>query len=115
MASISEQSWDGSASNYKDADAYCAACLIDENDSGQDKIKDKCSFPVKAPDGTLSRAGVHNAAARLNQSKASPDSKKAAANKLLGYYGQLKEQAPDIVYRVAGKQPPKQDSGGDNN
>lgn len=103
---ISEAPWDGSASNYKDADAYCAASLIDENASGEEKTKDKCSFPIKTSDGALSRAGVHAAAARLNQSGASPANKKAAARKLLGYYSELKEQAPDVVYRIAGKQPP---------
>lgn len=106
MADISEAPWDGSASNYATPEKYCSACLIDENKPGEPKTKGACSFPVKTPDGALSRAGVHAAAARLNQSGASSADKKAAANKLLGYYSQLKEQAPAVVYRLAGKQPP---------
>lgn len=108
MATISEAPWDGAAANYKDADSYCTYSLIDENPAGQEKIKDKCSFPVFTPDGALSRAGVHAAAARLNQSGASPDAKKGAAKKLLGYYRQLSEQAPAIVYKIAGKPVPAQ-------
>ena len=111
MASISEASWDGAASNYKDADSYCKACLIDENPSGEEKSKSACSYPVYTPDGALSRAGVHNAATRLNQSGASPAAKKVAANKLLSCYSELKEPAPKIVYHVAGKQPPKEAAG----
>ncbi len=110
MADIDNGPWDGSASQWKDASSYCSACLIDENKAGEEKTKDACSFPVKTPDGKLSRAGVHAAAARLDQSGASPADKKAAANKLLGYYSQLGEQAPAVVYRIAGKQPPAKKS-----
>lgn len=44
--------WDGSASRFPDAAAYCKSALVDENPAGQEKVKDKCHFPVKEPDGT---------------------------------------------------------------
>ena len=43
------ESWDGSASNYADAAAYCKACLIDVNPSGSEKKTSLCKLPVKRP------------------------------------------------------------------
>lgn len=42
-------SWDGSASNYEDTNAYCSACLIDVNPSGEDKVQGLCMLPVRGP------------------------------------------------------------------
>ncbi len=105
MAEISEAPWDGSASNYDTPEAYCKACLIVNEHDGP-LTKSDCSMPIYTPEGALSRAGVHAAAARLNQVQASPDLKKKAAGALLRAYGTLKEQAPAVVYRIAGKPVP---------
>jgi len=97
--SISEAPWDGSAANYTPAQ-WKAACLIDTGEGDPDS-KGRYKLPVKTPDGALSRAGVHAAAARLNQTQASPAARKAAAKKLLGYYRQLKEDAPPSIKTMA--------------
>ena len=106
MADISETAWSGDASNYDTADAYCKACLIDENPSGADKVKGLCHLPVFTPDGKLSRNGAHNAASALAGGrggvKAKPESKKAAAKRLVGLYAQLKEKAPPSIVSMAG-------------
>lgn len=98
---ISEKPWDGSASRWDTPEAYCSACLVDDNPPGQPKKKSLCMEPVKEPGGALSRAGVHAAAARLNQTKTSPANKKKAARKLLGYYRQLNETPPDSLKALA--------------
>ncbi len=101
---ISDAPWDGAASNYRDTNAYCAACLIDENESG-DKTQDNCKLPVKTPDGAINRNAVHAAAAALAGGrggvKASPASKKAAARKLVRLYGELKEPPPNSIKNMA--------------
>lgn len=97
--------WDGSASNYADADAYCKASLIDENPAGQDKVKSLCSLPVYEANGDLNANAVHAAASALAGGrggvKASPASKKAAAKKLVKLYGQLQEDAPPSIKSMA--------------
>ncbi len=102
---FSSAPWDGAASNYKDTNSYCSACLIDENESGGNKTQDNCKLPVKTPDGTVNTNAVHSAAAALAGGrggvKASPASKKAAARALVRYYGQMKEDAPDSLRRMA--------------
>ena len=51
MASFSDKPWDGSASRWGTAEAYCSACLIDVNPKGQKKVKGLCHLPVKEPGG----------------------------------------------------------------
>ena len=101
MAKISDAPWDGAASNYKDTNAYCAACLIDENEAGSEKVQSKCHLPVKTPDGAISRNGVHNAASRLMQTKTSSANKKMAARKLKRLYGELHDPVPDSIKNMA--------------
>ncbi len=81
-AKVSNKPWDGAASGFKDADAYCKACLIDDNAAGATKVQGKCHLPVYSPDGSLNLNAVRNAASRLNQVQASAASKSAAAKKL---------------------------------
>jgi hypothetical protein len=68
MATFTDAPWDGAASNYGSTQAYCDACLINEND-GDPKtwVQAKCHLPVKTPDGTYSKAAIRNALARINQ------------------------------------------------
>jgi hypothetical protein len=69
---FTDKPWDGSASKYKDTDAYCAACLIDYNESGKPKIQAKCKLPVKEPDGSVNKNAIRNALARIGQLKGVP-------------------------------------------
>lgn len=105
-------SWDGSASRYGSTEAYCRACLINMNTGpSADWTQAKCKLPVKDTDGQPVRQAIHAAAAALAGARggidAPPDEKKKAANKIISYYNQMDEQAPDSVYKAAGKTPPK--------
>lgn len=41
--------WDGSDSRWDTPEAYCSDCLIDLNESGAQKTKDKCKLPYRSP------------------------------------------------------------------
>lgn len=86
---FTEKPWDGSASKYQDTDAYCAACLIDDNPPGQPKVQAKCHLPVQEPDGTYNKNAIRNAMARIGQVEASGAAKKKALSRLLA----LRKQA----------------------
>lgn len=102
---ISRASWDGAASNYKDTNAYCSACLIDLNDPGADKVQAKCKLPIKEPGGATNANAVHAAAAALAGGRggvdAPPADKKAAARKLIAAYQEMKEDAPPSLKSLA--------------
>lgn len=102
---ISNAPWDGSASNYKDTDAYCSACLIDENPAGKDKVQALCKLPIKTPSGDVNSNAVHAAASALAGGRggvsASAASKKAAARKIKAIYGQMKEDCPPSIMNMA--------------
>ncbi|SRR5579875_1228928 len=97
--------WDGSASKYPTTEAYCAACLIDTNESGQDKVQAKCKLPIKEPNGDYNENAIHAAAAALAGARggvqASPADKKKAARTLVRLYGQMKQDAPDSLKKLA--------------
>ena len=97
---ISEKPW----SAYKESDytleQWDAACLIHQH-SGPPTAKSQCKLPVKTPDGTLSRAGVHAAAGALAGARGGVDAtsaeKASAAKALVRCYGQLGEDPPASV------------------
>ena len=95
-----------SESDYAGADQFCAACLIDLNPPGQEKTKGNCKLPVKEPGGALNRNGVHAAAAALAGARggvdAPPGEKRKAARKLVRLYGELNEDPPESIKRLAG-------------
>ena len=104
--SISDKPWGSiSASDYKDAAAYCDACLIDANEPGKPKTKDACKLPYKEPGGAVNRNGVHAAVAVLAGARggvqASSADKRKAARKLASLYAEMKETLPDSVKRMA--------------
>lgn len=92
---ISESEWDGSAGRYTD-EQWHKACLIHLHD-GKPTSKDQCKLPVKEPNGDLSRAGVHAAAARLNQVDAPPEQISRAKSALRSFYKDLEEEPPEVV------------------
>ncbi len=56
MAESIDRPWGSiSQSDYRDADQFCAACLIDLNLSGKKKVKNLCKLPVKGPGGAYNR------------------------------------------------------------
>ena len=115
-AGSATKGWDGSASNYKDTAAYCAACLVNVNSSGKDPIQGLCKLPVKSPgSSSYNKEGVHAAAVRFSTMKkpasvsaeAWSSAVKSAANKIISAYSGFGETAPAAIYTAAGKTPPK--------
>lgn len=100
-----DKPWNGSASNYPDANAYCDACLIDTN-TGDKKVQANCSLPVYEPDGTLNTNAVGPATAALagargGLSGVSPSDKKAAARKLVKLYNAIGRDVPESLKNMA--------------
>lgn len=94
-----------SESDYKDAEAFCAACLIDLNPPGEKKKKSLCKLPVKEPNGTYNRNAIHAAAAALAGArggvKAPPEARRKAARKLLRLYREMEEEPRESLKRIA--------------
>lgn len=110
MTTFTDAPWDGSASNYKDTDAYCSACLIDQNDGSGPKVQAKCKLPYKTPSGAVSKGALRAISGALQGSRggveASPDDKRAAAKKIIPLMKEAKIDVGDGLYKVAGMQPP---------
>jgi len=98
--SVSEKPW----SDYKESDysieQWHNACLMHFHD-GPPTSKAQCKLPVRTPDGTLNRNGVHAAAAALAGARggvnASPLDKTKATKALAGLYKKLGEELPDSL------------------
>jgi len=98
---ISEDKWDGSAGRFTD-EQYESSCVLDRKVCGEEWAdkppKTRCSLPIKEPGGELSRAGVHAAAARINQvENACPEALASAKAKLRSAYKTLGEDPPDSL------------------
>lgn len=104
---FTDKSWDGSASKYRDTDAYCGACLIDLNEPGADKIQAKCKLPIKEPDGTYNRNALRAAAAALMGARGgvqAPAAEKAkAARKILRLMREAGIEPGESLKRLAGE------------
>lgn len=102
---ISNRPWsDFSESDY-DLEQWHRACLIHLHD-GEPTAKSQCKLPVREPDGTLNRNGVHAAAAALAGArsilKAPPEEKRRAARMLIRLYRLMDEEPPESTKRIAG-------------
>jgi hypothetical protein len=92
---VSDKPWgDFTQADYTDEQWY-TACALHKN--GDSKAKADNGLPIREPDGTLNRNGVHAAAARFNQVEASPEAKSAAAATLRGAYDTLGEEPPEVI------------------
>lgn len=91
---ISEKPWDGSSSRFTD-DEWFRSTIIHTN--GDSRVKSDNKLPILEPSGALSRAGVHAAAARLNQVQAAPALISKAKGSLRTAYKELGEEAPDGI------------------
>jgi len=102
---ISIRPWDGSASRWPDAAAYCESCAIDDNEPGSDKVQSKCKIPYKEPSGDINRNALGSASAALAGARggvqASPEAKKSAARKLLRAYAEAKMEPPPSLKRMS--------------
>jgi HK97 family phage major capsid protein/HK97 family phage prohead protease len=92
--------WDGSPSRFTD-EQYARACVLDRGPSVA-SVKERYSLPVREPDGTLSRAGVHSAASMISKVKAPADVLAKAARALVALYRELGEEPPESLVKLAG-------------
>lgn len=92
---ISERPWDGSAGRFSD-EQWQRATILDRGAS-YDTAKTRYALPIREPNGDLSRAGAHAAAARINQVDASAEAKAAAKRRLVAAYRQLGDEPPDVL------------------
>jgi hypothetical protein len=87
---VSEKPWDGAASRFTDEQykRACAGCRGED----EEHPKSDCYLPHHEPAGAVSRAGVHAAAARFNQTQ---DVSDAAKGHLAAHYrNDLDEDVP---------------------
>lgn len=92
---ISEESWDGSASRFDD-EQWKRSCILDKGES-HSTPKERYGLPIREPNGDLSRAGAHAAAARINQVDAPAEAVSKAKNALKRAYSELDEEAPEVL------------------
>lgn len=99
--SVSDHAWDFPQSAYT-PEQWRHACLIDSG-TGDADAKSRYHLPVREPDGTLNRNGVHAAAGRLDQvSGISDEQRTVAAKRLVALYrDQLHEDPPAHLLDMA--------------
>lgn len=91
---IAEGEWDGSASRFTPEQWY-RSTLVHRSDDPQ--VKEDHSLPILEPNGDMSRAGVHAAAARVDQVDADAEAIAAAKRALITAYNKLGEDPPDAL------------------
>ncbi len=103
---ISNRPWGQFKESDYTLEQWHRACLIHLHD-GAPTSKAQCKLPVREPDGTLNRNGVHAAAAALAGARGGVDApmeqKRAAARKLITLYNELDEEPPESIRRLAGR------------
>jgi hypothetical protein len=106
-AAFDDSPWDGSAGQWDTAEAYCSDCLIDENPTGQKKIKDKCSLPYrKSGSSSVNRNALKIMASGhgLPAVQASAESKRKAAQRIATWWKQaFKKEAPPSITKFLGR------------
>lgn len=95
---ISEKAWDGSASRFTPQEWY-RSTIIHLSDDKENKSDHK--LPIREPNGDLSRAGVHAAAGRLNQTDAPAEQINRAKAALRSAYQELDEEPPEAIAAAA--------------
>jgi len=103
---VSNKPWGQFRESDYTLEQWHRACLIHLH-SGAPTAKAQCKLPVREPDGTLNRNGVHAAAAALAGArggvKAPAAEKRKAARALVRLYRrELKEEPPESILRIAG-------------
>ncbi|MFB4306978.1 phage protease [Actinomadura sp. GTD37] len=102
---VSDTAWaDFTAADY-DITQWKKACLIDTGE-GEEDSKDRYKVPVREPDGTLNRNGVHAAAGAhgISAVKGIDDAAREKAAKALVklYQDELDEDPPESLLKLAG-------------
>jgi len=101
---ISDKPWSQFSESDYDIEQWHRACLIHQHE-GAPTAKTQCKLPVREPDGTLNRNGVHAAAAVLAGARggvqAIREDKRKAARALIRLYRELEEEPPESIKRIA--------------
>lgn len=100
---VSNKPW----SDFKQSDytleQWYAACLVHLG-QGPPTSKSDCKLPVREPDGTLNRNGVHAAAGALAGARGGvdlpPEARAAAIKKIISLYASMGEAAPESMTGV---------------
>lgn len=91
---------------------FCSVCLIDENPSGQKKVKGLCHLPIRSrPGAPINQNAVFAAAGGRGITRlkgVSAENKRKAANRIIRLYSELGRLAPEGIFRIAGKARPKE-------
>lgn len=110
MAEFSDRPWGDipkTVEAYGSADKFCAACLIDLNPPGEEKVASKCKLPVKEPNGKYNKNGMLSAAQVLAGAMGGVDApleeKRRAARKLLRLFREAKMEPPESLKKLAGE------------
>jgi hypothetical protein len=101
---VSNRPWSLFSESDYSLEQWYEACLIKPPKS-EYMAKVQAKLPVREPDGTLNRNGVHAAASALAGArggvKASPEDKRKAARALIRLYRELDEEPPESIKRIA--------------
>lgn len=102
---VSNKPWGQIKESDYTLEQWHRACLIHLHDRPP-TAKSQCKLPVREPDGTLNRNGVHAAAAALAGARGGTDAplseKRKAARKLISLYRILEEEPPESIKKLAG-------------
>ena len=102
---VSNRPWGQISESDYTLEQWHRACLIHLHE-GPPTAKAQCKLPVREPDGTLNRNGVHAAAAALAGARggvqAPREQKRRAARTLIRLYRELDEEPPESIRRIAG-------------
>lgn len=106
-AAVTDKSWDGDSSRFTPEEWRSSTILHRGAAKGQDALtKSLHSLPIREPDGTLNRNGVHAAAARINQvTDATAEERAEARAALRRAYEQLDEALPESLEASAALTP----------
>lgn len=103
MATVSDKPWGGFTPADYTPEQFARACLIDTGQGAPDS-KDRYRCPVREPDGTLNRGGVHAAAGGHGISAVTGVSaavKLKAARDLISLYKTCGDAPPDSLMQMA--------------
>jgi hypothetical protein len=98
---ISEAEWDGSAARFTPEQWYASTIVHKSEDK---ENKGDHALPILEPNGDLSRAGVHAAAGRVDQTDATPEQIGTAKRALITAYNKLEEDPPESLTASAFEQ-----------
>lgn len=105
--SFTDEPWE-TPEHELDAEDFCKVCLIDLNEPGAEKVKDKCKLPVRrTPGGPYNRNALRAAAAALAGARGGvkgvpPEVKRKAARACVRLMREAGINVGESLLRIAG-------------